>query len=319
MRLSEMLPEAYARDVLPMTFPLWAGRRDLATYIAQTLAIAKSPYGRRHYRTLGLYDGAAPVASFKRYERTVREGTHRLRAFGIGAVYTPPALRGRGYASAMLAAALDRARADGYDVAYLFSDIRPQFYAELGFQALASRELALRADTLPKARVEVARMEERDWNGVRRCFELSEGRRPAAFTRTPLAWEWIRTRLAHGSERPPGDVTNLVVRRGRGIGAYVFGTRMPSRDAFVVDEFGFADEAMAELLPALLRGAAGDLHRLIGWLPPDGARELLPHGSVRKRNASILMLAPLSSAGVQFARTAARPAKADFCWVTDHI
>ena len=66
MRLLEIPAERYARDVLPLTAPLWAGRRTFDEYVAQTLELARSRYGRRHYRTIGLYDGKRLVASFKR-------------------------------------------------------------------------------------------------------------------------------------------------------------------------------------------------------------------------------------------------------------
>ncbi len=127
MRLRAMPARAYAGEVLPLTAPLWAGRRTFDQYVEQTLEIARSPYGRRYYRTIGLYEGNRCVASFKRYERRLRDGPRHLDAIGFGAVFTPNEYRGRGYASVMLAMALDRARGDGYELAYLFSDIRPEF------------------------------------------------------------------------------------------------------------------------------------------------------------------------------------------------
>jgi predicted GNAT family acetyltransferase len=319
MRLREISPELYARSVLPLTGELWAGRRDLDAYVAYWLEIARSRYGRRHYRTIGLYDGRRLVASFKRYGRAIDVRSRRLRAIGIGAVFTPSELRGRGYASFMLACALDRARSEGYDLVYLFSDIRPQFYAALGFRAQPSRMVSLRADTLPSTRLELAPLEEGDWNGVRRCFELGRAGRPAAFARTPLIWEWIRMRVTRDSEHTVGLPTNLVVRRGRGICAYVLGVRAPERDAYIVDEFGFADAAAAKLTPALLRAAAGDLHRVIGWLPPDGPRNVLPKGIVHKRKRSILMMAALSAGGRTVVDALSRASNADFCWATEHI
>ncbi len=319
MRLVEIAPPDYARDVLPLSAHLWAGRRDMDLYVAQTLEIAASGYGKRHYKTFGLYDGPQLLASFKRYQRTIRWQQQSLRGVGIGAVFTPEHFRGRGYASAMLAMLLDRARNDGDDFAYLFSDIRPHFYEELGFTQLPSRAISLRADTLADVRVEVTRLEDRDWSGVRRCFDLSQGIRPWAMLRTPLVWDWIRLRTRHGSEHTAGVETNLVLRRGRSIAAYVLGVRAPEHDAYIIDEFGVADDEAAALLPALLRAAAGDLRRIVGWLPPDGARELLPRGSVRKRRDAIFMAAPLSAAAKKWLATAASPSSADGIWSTDHI
>ncbi len=153
MRLEEIAATDYAKRVLPHTAELWAGRRDLDAYVAHNLEIARSGYGKRHFRTIGLYEGTVLVASCKRYERALHCGTQRLKAYGIGAVFTPVEHRGRGYASVLLAQVLDRARADGYDAAYLFSDIRPQFYEALGFRSLPSRAFSLRADRLSPKRV----------------------------------------------------------------------------------------------------------------------------------------------------------------------
>jgi predicted N-acetyltransferase YhbS len=319
MHLREISAELYAREVLPLTASLWAGRRDFETYVAQTLEIARSRYGRRHYRTIGLYDGSKLATSCKQHERTIHGLSRRLRAIGIGAVFTPTADRGRGYASLMLASVLDRARSDGHDVAYLFSDIRPQFYTALGFRALPSRELSLRADSLPPRRLQLAPLCKGDWNGVRRCFELGEHGRQAGFLRTPLVWEWMQMRALHDSEHTIGLETNLIVRRGRGVCAYILGVRAPERDAYIVDEFGFADAGAAALTPALLRAAAGDLHRIIGWLPPEGARDALPKGSVHRRKRSILMMAPLTPDGRRLVDSVSSSSPADFCWATEHI
>jgi len=320
MRLEIIDPQTYVREVLPLTSALWAGERSFDRYVEHTLEIARSGYGRRHYRTVGLYDEAEQlVASFKRYERTIVGAGERLRATGIGAVYTPPAMRGRGYASAMLAMELDRARNDGVDVAYLFSDIRPQFYQDIGFVPLSSRSMSLRSDTLGNTRIEVARLEETDWTGVARCFELAERQRAWGFVRTPLVWSWIRLRMRQGAEHPSSVETNLVVRRGRAIAAYVLGARAPQHDAFVLDEYGFADAEAAALVPALLRSAAGDLRRITGWLAPQFARDTLPRAAVRKRSTALFMAAPLSQAGKGWVELASAPKSADGVWSTDHI
>lgn len=319
MKLEIIDPQSYARDVLPHTAALWAGERTFELYAAHTLEIARSGYGRRHFRTIGLYDGDALVASFKRYERTIRHGTERLRAFGFGAVFTPEPFRGRGYASAMLALELDRSREAGFDVAYLFSDIRPQFYEELGFVSLPSRSMSLRADTLPSTRIEVACLQEADWTGVARCFDLGERQRVWGFARSPLVWTFLRLRMRQGSEHPGGVATNLVIRRGRAVSAYVLGVRAPAHDAFILDEFGFCDAHAAALVPALLRSAAGDLHRVTGWVPPEFARSALPRAAIRKRSSAILMAAPLSAAGKRWIEAAGGAAALDGVWSTDHI
>lgn len=317
LELREISSARYAREILPQTAELWAGRRTLDEYVAQTLQIARGAYGRRCYRTIGLYDGRICVASFKRYERTMRHESNLLRAVGFGAVFTPPAYRGRGYASVMLAAALDRARDDGYDLGYLFSDIRPQFYSEIGFTALPSRRFALRADRLPSVRLELARLESGDWGAVRRLFETTNARRDFAFARDAAVWGWVRLRIRQGSEHRSGEETNLVARRRGRVIAYVLGVRIPQRDYYGLDEFGFAGDDGA-LIPGLLRAAAGDLRRIGGWLPPRGAREVLPKLAIGPRKNSIAMLAALSRDG-EVALRKARAERLEFSWSTDHV
>ncbi|MEO6914011.1 MAG: GNAT family N-acetyltransferase [Candidatus Baltobacteraceae bacterium] len=319
MRLIPIPAERYAEQVLPLTAALWAGSRVFQTYLANTIEVAQSPYGKRNYRTFGLAQGDEVVASFKRYERNIHFRKSLLRSFGIGAVFTPPEHRGSGYASAMLAMMLDDARKSGGDLAYLYSDIHPAFYRALGFVELPSRLISIRADALPAARISADSLAEKDWPGVRRCFDALESTREWGFERTPIVWDWIRMRIRHGSEHASGQPVNLVLRRGRSVCAYVLGQREPRHDAFTIDEYGFIDDGAGLQIPALLRCAAGDLHRITGWLPPDGARERLPRGSVRKRKDAIFMAAPLSRKGKLLVEHAAAASPSDGVWSSDHI
>ena len=320
MKLVELSPAAYARDVLPHTAALWGAGRDFDTYAAQTKAVAEGSYGKNHFRTLALTDETGTVlASCKRYQRTLHFGQRRLSAIGIGAVFTAPERRGAGYATAMLAMVLDAARSAGHDAAYLFSDIHPAFYAQLGFVELASRSISLRADSLTGTRIAVSAIEKDDWAGVRRCFERCEMPRPWGFVRSPVVWDWIALRHAQGSEHPSGSLVRLAVRRGKTIIAYVIGVRDPKSDAFILDEYGFSDLEGRGRIASLIRGAAGDLHRIAGWLPPEGMRDVLPRGSVRRRKGAILMMAPFSAAAKALIARATAPGAGDGVWATDHI
>ncbi len=101
--------------------------------------------------------------------------------------------------------------------------------------------------------------------------------------------------------------------------AYVLGDRAPERDSYIVDEFGYADDASALMIPALLRAAAGDLQRITGWAPPAEMRALLPKGTTHKRKASILMMAPVGARGGALLERLGSSASGGFCWPTDHI
>jgi len=319
IRLDVVTPREYARDVLPHSRALWAGARSFEEYVAEFETTAGSAWGKRRFRTIGLRLGGELVASCKRYERTLRCGEYAHKAVGIGAVFTPEALRGRGYATALLGAFLDAERAAGTDFAYLFSDIHPAFYERLGFAALPSRTISLRADALSAERVAVAALDETDAGAVQRVVDALNARRPFAFARTPLDWEWQRLRTR--SREHTGAPLLLGVRRGRALAAYVSGRRVPDADAFVLDEFAFAREDDRALIGPLLRASAGDLRTIRGWLPPAIARDALPRGAVRPRRDAIAMMIPLSGAfrrAVQ-ARETVRRESADPCWSTDHI
>jgi GNAT superfamily N-acetyltransferase len=318
MRLQRVDAETYAAEVLPLTAELWSRGRDFERYVAHTQQLAGSGFGRRHYSTHGLYDAGTLVASFKRYDRAIVLGRERLRAIGIGAVYTSPQFRGRGYASAMLAMALDAAREEGSDAAYLFSDIHPQFYAALGFLALPSRAFSLRADSLDETRIEVRNVEDADWPGIRKCYEATSRGREWSFVRTPLVWENIRLKIRQIAESAVVPA-NLVVRRGRGIAAYALGARALEHDAFILDELGFDDVESADLVAPLLRSAAGDLRRIVGWLPPALVRSRLPRASVRRRTDGIFMGTALSAAGKRWLELASERSSGDGLWHTDHV
>ena len=320
LRLHELAADEYAQRVLPLTESLWAYGRPFETYVAQTLELARTPYARHHFRTMALTDGSLPVlATCKRYERGARADNVHLRAAGIGAVFTPVEHRGHGYATAMLGLTLDQATREGFDFAYLFTDIHPQFYKPLGFVELPSRSISLRADGLPEDRVEAKTIEERDWTNVRRCFEACDARREFGLTRSPAVWDWIRTRLRYRFDKPQGQPVRLALHRGKSIAAYVIGQREPAHDALVVDEFAFSEAASARQVAPLLRNAAGDLRRIVAWLPPAPVRALLPRGSVRRRTGAVWMLAPLSPGGRRFLDLAVETRSADGAWALDHV
>jgi GNAT superfamily N-acetyltransferase len=321
VELVRVSTDDYVRSVLPETHSLWGGKRDFDTYAADFRATAGSPYVKRRPFTVGLQIDGVLGASCKLYDRELSWGAKTLRAVGIGAVFTPPTLRGRGYASALLGAVLDDETAAGRDLAYLFSDIHPAFYERLTFRKLPSRVFTARAASLDGSPAGATPIEKADWPLVRRCFDALEAGRPWTFKRTPLVWSWLRRRLEPPSEKGTQPV-QIAIKKQRTIVAYVIGRRVLRDDAFVIDDFAYAGEAGRARVPALLRAATGDLSRIAGWLPPSPAREVLPRGSVRARKSAIAMLATLSSGGRAWWRangTEIGASRADPFWDADHV
>jgi predicted N-acetyltransferase YhbS len=130
--------------ILDATHEIWhegLDRRAYGRYYAAQLA---TPWGRAHVSRLALIDGGDVQASAKLYTFDATLDGWPIRVAGIGAVFTQPAHRGRGAAKELIERLLLRASADGADLALLFSEIGPDYYARLGFIPIATSEQRIR-------------------------------------------------------------------------------------------------------------------------------------------------------------------------------
>ena len=130
--------------------PIWGGGLDETRFIAFQRRLADSPEAHQRYRLLGLFEGGSFLSAMKAYELDGSFEGRPLRLIGIGAVFTPPGLRRRGSAAAMLALAMDEYAQRGCAAAVLFSDIDAAYYERLGFRALESRECLVESSALPR-------------------------------------------------------------------------------------------------------------------------------------------------------------------------
>jgi predicted N-acetyltransferase YhbS len=131
-------------QILRTTYEIWHEDLSRAAYGRFYAAQLATAWGRGRVRTLALVDGDEVLASAKLYLFDATLDTRPIRVAGIGAVFTPPARRGRGAARALLDQVLERAAADAADLALLFSEIGPDYYARLGFAAIATTDRRLR-------------------------------------------------------------------------------------------------------------------------------------------------------------------------------
>ena len=134
--LSERERDEYFRGVQP----IWGGGLSPERFVAFQRRLADSREAGRRYQLFGLFEGDRLLSAMKAYDLRGGYAGAQLRLLGIGAVYTPPALRRRGHARRMLELAIDDHRSRGYDAAVLFSDIGGAYYERLGFRALESEE-----------------------------------------------------------------------------------------------------------------------------------------------------------------------------------
>jgi GNAT superfamily N-acetyltransferase len=123
-------------QILAETHTIWSEGLLPKPYRQWYTAQLATPFGRQHLRRVALVDGTRVLASAKEYTfRAILDG-NPVRIVGLGAVFTPPAHRGRGAARQLIQRVLAAAGDDGADLALLFSEIGPAYYAHLGFETI---------------------------------------------------------------------------------------------------------------------------------------------------------------------------------------
>ncbi|HEY2904911.1 MAG TPA: GNAT family N-acetyltransferase [Vicinamibacterales bacterium] len=131
-------------QVLHASYDIWSDGLTPAAYGRWWSAQLGTPWGRSHLGRTALVDGPTVLASAKEYWFDAVLDARPLRVIGIGAVFTQPAHRGKGAATTLVDQLLGRAAGQGADLALLFSEIGPGYYARLGFAALPMFDLEMR-------------------------------------------------------------------------------------------------------------------------------------------------------------------------------
>jgi GNAT superfamily N-acetyltransferase len=288
--------------ILDSSYPLWGeglSRRGYARYNSAQLG---TRWGRANLDRVALISNGDVLSSAKRYSLTLSIDGRTVRAVGIGAVFTPPEMRGRGFAQALLDRIVDQGARDGHDAALLFSEIGPEYYARCGFTVVpmhTARLAVARMDGTPGI---VARSgEARDLPTIGAMDAELAARYRLHVERSP---EWIeyglvKKRLLAGLG-PAGarDVLFFVAEEGGRAVAYVLVVTSPR--GWTLEECGDRDPAGARvgaLLQLLLaREPALQPPPLAGWLP-DGW--LPPQLSIVSKAPAdqVLMMRPLTPAG----------------------
>ena len=131
--------------------PIWGGGLDEGRFQLFQGRLADAPEADKRYRLLGWFSaGGKLLSAMKAYDLRGAYAKKHLRLLGIGAVFTPPQLRRKGHAAAMLRAAMEDYRSRGAQAAVLFSDIDSAYYEKLGFRIVESRECSVEARVLPR-------------------------------------------------------------------------------------------------------------------------------------------------------------------------
>jgi len=267
----------YLQQVLDHSYPVWHDGLSRASYGRYYAGQLATPWGRTHLQRFAIVDRGEVLASAKLYTLDASLDGRPLRIAGIGALFTPPAHRGRGHARALVERLLDRSAGEGATVALLFSIIGADYYAGLGFEPIATPDLSLRVieDTRRGAPMTLVRAgEDRDLPDVvamgrvraeRYRFHLERDRDLVHFA-------IVRKRLLAGlGQAGDREVQFFVAEEGGSAVAYV--VIAVRGGAWVLAECGDRDPTGARvgaILQVLIaRDPSAARPAITAWLPAD--------------------------------------------------
>ena len=124
-------------EIIDATYPLWNEGLTREGYARWNAAQLKTAWAKDHLCRFALVDDDGRwVASAKRYLWPMRLDGAEGTMCGLGAVFTRPDARGRGYGALIVNELIARAREEGASVAGLFSEIGDRYYGRLGFEVV---------------------------------------------------------------------------------------------------------------------------------------------------------------------------------------
>jgi GNAT superfamily N-acetyltransferase len=242
---------ALLEQILDLTFPIWHEGLTPTAYGQWNAAQMKTPWGRAHLQRLAMVgDDGTLLASLKRYRYDVRVDGRDGWMCGFGAVFTPPAQRGRGYAVQLVERVIEEERRDGALFAALFSEIGASFYERLGFRTVPLDEVTVQV-TLKRGGAPamlVRAGEERDLKDVAAMHAIRSAGARLTLRRGPelIAYALAKKRLLAGLG-PPGlrQVEFFVAEEGASAVAYV--VLSENANGWTLEEAGDRDLAGARL------------------------------------------------------------------------
>jgi predicted N-acetyltransferase YhbS len=273
--MTELVPATgpYLEQILRESFDIWGDGLGPGQYAAFWEAQLRTSWGRTHLDRVALVENGGVTSSAKRYDLSARLDGRIRRIIGVGALFTSPARRGRGGAKRLLDLILDRAVAEGYEFALLFSEIDPAFYEDFDFvpvPLVETRLLLVRHSGAPAMLVRAG--DDRDLPAI---AEMSATRSAAARFALDRSEDWIKYGVAKrrllAGLGPAGlrEVEFLVAEEGHHAVAYIVTTI--ERGQWWIEDAGDRDPSGARLGAMLQVMLARTPHLdpppIRGWLP----------------------------------------------------
>jgi GNAT superfamily N-acetyltransferase len=300
--------------ILDETFPVWGEGLDRKSYGNYNRAQLATPWGAVHLTRVALVDGERLLATAKRYDLAGRVDGQPVRMLGLGAVFTPEAERGHGYARALLRQILEDAAAEGFLLALLFSEIDPRYYEHLGFRRLPVNQVALSVRPGTRKGTPMIPMRSGDFGDLPALVQMNAAQgagyrfvltRDASYVRHAITKKRL---LAAGGRPGHRTVEFFVVEEGGRAAAYA--VLLEVGEFAMITECGDRDPAgsrVGALLQAVLARDQEKRLRLRAWwpttfLPPQAdivAHEVAPVAMmVRPLGREIWPAPPLTAADI---------------------
>jgi predicted N-acetyltransferase YhbS len=287
--------------ILDDTYEIWNDGLARHAYGRFFAAQTATPWGKAHLRRFALVNGDEVLASAKVYRFDASLDDRPIQVAGLGAVFTPPASRGRGAAGDLIERLLDAAASDGADLALLFSEIGPRYYERLGFEIVPTVDRQLRVTESTRYGAPMTMVRGGDDRDLRDIVSMDAARAaPYRFhlnrDRDLAHFSIARKRLLAGLAPPGARALHFfIAEEGASAAAYVVISVLANE--WTIEEAGDRDPGGARLgaiLQALIaREPAEQRPSIKAWLP-DGF--LPPQVTIinEKPSAEVMMVRPLS-------------------------
>ena len=303
---------AVLERILDDTFPIWNDGLSQENYAKSWHAQLRTSWGRSHLDRVALVDGPHVLASAKRYDLSMRLDGRNRRVLGIGAVFTAPAHRGRGFGRELITRMLDTAVTDGQEFAMLFSEIAPAFYERIDFVPVPLVESVLEVDR-KRGGAPAMLVRSGDERDIPAVIEMSASRAAGARLALDRSEDFFRygltkKRLLSGLG-PLGSRNTefLVVEEGHQPVAYLVSTEHDGR--WMIEEAGDRDPSGARfgaMLQVMLARHPGErIPEIRGWLPQGFVPPQVRIASATSTQ-EVLMIRPLQDRSLPLPPLAAR-------------
>ena len=307
-------------QITSLTYDIWNEGLSERAYSQWNAAQMRTPWGRTHLQRLALVDVSGRLlATAKRYRYRMRLDGRVGWMSGIGAVFTPPLQRGKGYASQLIEQLLEIERKEGALLAGLFSEIGATFYERLGFIPVPIDEVTVRVERRNGAPAMLVRAgDDRDLPAVEAMHQVRSSGVRFALTRDKptIHYALSKKRLLAGLG-PQGLRQVEFVVAEEGASAVAYALLHVNANGWTLEEAGDRDPAGARLggmLQVLLaREPSAPAPLIRAWWP--AALAVPPQVSLTDRAPAhdLFMVKPLADVRI--------PEKAEdvFYWHSDYF